>query len=409
MAMNQSLRDESLIERRGTNQAGMRAYNERLVLTLVRAHGSLAKTEIARMTGLSAQTVSVIMRALEAEGLLRRGEPQRGRVGQPSVPLSLAPDGAYFIGVKIGRRSLDLVLVDFAGNIRLRESAAYPYPTPGRAVASIGAGTRACERLLGARSDRIAGLGLAMPFLLWEWAEAVGAPAAELDLWRQTDLRAEVASLISYPVYLQNDATAACGAELVFGRHAGLRDFIYFYIGAFIGGGLVIDGGLYTGRTGNAAALGSMPVPRPGGGTEQLIQQASLVTLEQRLRAAGQAIEGLYDPAADWSRFGAHLDAWLDQAARGLAAAIAAASAVIDLEAAVIDGAMPPAIQARLIAATERALGEIDLSGLHRPAIAGGSIGPDARALGGASLPLFDRYLIEQHRLALIRSDPTGA
>ena len=38
-------------------------YNERLVLSLVRRHGSLAKTEIARMTGLSAQTVSVIMRA----------------------------------------------------------------------------------------------------------------------------------------------------------------------------------------------------------------------------------------------------------------------------------------------------------------------------------------------------------
>lgn len=120
--MNQGLREHpSTPARRGTNQAGMRAYNERLVLTLVRAHGPLSKTDIARMTGLSAQTVSVIMRHLEADRLLRRGEPQRGRVGQPSVPLSLDPDGAYFIGVKIGRRSLDLVLVDFAGNIRHRE------------------------------------------------------------------------------------------------------------------------------------------------------------------------------------------------------------------------------------------------------------------------------------------------
>ncbi len=405
--MNQSLLGDPLTGPRGTNQAGMRAYNERLVLTLVRAHGQLAKTDIARMTGLSAQTVSVIMRALEAEGLLRRGEPQRGRVGQPSVPLSLDPDGAFFIGVKIGRRGLDLVLVDFAGNIRLRESESYPYPTPDRAMATIRAGTLACERLLGAQSDRIAGLGLAMPFLLWEWTEAVGAPAEELDLWRQVDLRAEVAKLISYPVYLQNDATAACGAELIFGSHAGLRDFIYFYIGAFVGGGLVIEGGLYTGRTGNAAALGSMPVPRRGGGTEQLIHQASLVVLERRLRAAGQDIHGLYDPTADWTRFGTHLDAWLDEAAHALAAAIVTASAVLDLEAAVIDGALPPAIHARLIEATARALDRIDLSGLHRPDVVAGSIGPDARALGGASLPLFDRYLIEQHRLASIHADPT--
>ncbi|TPE53208.1 ROK family transcriptional regulator [Amaricoccus solimangrovi] len=406
--MNQSMRDETLSPaRRGTNQAGMRAFNERLVLTLVRAHGPLAKTDIARMTGLSAQTVSVIMRALEAEHLLRRGEPQRGRVGQPSVPLSLEPDGAYFIGVKIGRRGLDLVLVDFAGNLRLEESEAYPYPTPSRAIATIRAGVRSCERLLGRRSDRIAGIGLAMPFLLWQWAEAVGAPPEELDLWRQVDLRAELANLLPYPVYLQNDATAACGAELVFGQHAGLRDFIYFYVGAFIGGGLVLDGGLYTGRSGNAAAIGSMPVPRPGGGTEQLIHQASLVVLERRLRAAGIEPEPLYDPAADWSGFGAHLDAWLDQAARGIAAAVAAVGAVIDIEAAVIDGAIPPSIQTRLVEGVRARLGETDLSGIQPPRIEPGGIGPAARALGGASLPLFDRYLVEQHRLASIRADPS--
>ena len=100
---------------RGTNQAGMRAQNERLVLSLVRRHGALAKSEIARMTGLSAQTVSVIMRHLESDRLLKRGEPQRGRVGQPSVPMSLDPDGAFFLGAKVGRRSLDFALVDFTG------------------------------------------------------------------------------------------------------------------------------------------------------------------------------------------------------------------------------------------------------------------------------------------------------
>ena len=64
---------------RGTNQSGMRAQNERLVLSLVRQHGALAKSDIARITGLSAQTVSVIMRALEQDGLLLRGQPEIGR------------------------------------------------------------------------------------------------------------------------------------------------------------------------------------------------------------------------------------------------------------------------------------------------------------------------------------------
>ena len=42
----------------------MRAYNERLVLSLVRRHGSLPKAEIARLTGLSPQTVSVIVQVI---------------------------------------------------------------------------------------------------------------------------------------------------------------------------------------------------------------------------------------------------------------------------------------------------------------------------------------------------------
>ena len=60
---------------RGTNQSGMRAFNERLVLTLVRQYGALSKTDVTRMTSLSAQTASVIMRSLENDGLLRRGNP----------------------------------------------------------------------------------------------------------------------------------------------------------------------------------------------------------------------------------------------------------------------------------------------------------------------------------------------
>jgi predicted NBD/HSP70 family sugar kinase len=383
----------------------MRAQNERLVLSLVRRHGPLAKSEIARITGLSAQTVSVIMRQLEADRLLRRGEPQRGRVGQPMVPLSLDPEGAFFIGAKIGRRSLDFLLVDFVGGVRYRAGAAYPFPTPEATVQRIVAEVAACEALLGERAGRIAGLGLAMPFELWNWAEAVGAPPGGLEAWRRTDIRAALAERLPYPVYIQNDATAACGAELAFGDHAGLLDFIYFYIGAFVGGGLVLSGGLFAGRTCNAAALGSMPVPDGSGGSAQLIDQASLVLLERSLRAAGLPVDALYDPEADWSPLGAHLDRWIATAAHGIAHAIAAASAIIDFEAAVVDGAFPPAVQARLVAAVGTELARLDLSGIHPPTLRAGSIGPIARALGGASLPLFDRYLVDQHTLAGVGRD----
>src|SRR5262245_624896 len=115
---------------RGGSQSGVRLYNERLVLSLIRRYGSLPKAEIARVTGLSAQTASVIVKQLEADGLLLRQRPQRGRIGQPPVPLSLNPDGAYSIGLKVGRRSADLVLIDLLGKVRASLHRTYRYPEP---------------------------------------------------------------------------------------------------------------------------------------------------------------------------------------------------------------------------------------------------------------------------------------
>lgn len=384
---------------RGANQAGMREQNERLVLTLVHRHGQLAKSDIARMTGLSAQTVSVIMRRLEADRLLLRGEPQRGRVGQPSVPLSLHPEGAFFLGVKIGRRSLDLVLVDFLGTIRHQITETYAFPRPQATIERILAEVAACEALLGDGAARIAGLGVAMPFALWSWAEEIQAPARDLAAWQRVDIRSELAQRLPYPVYLENDATAACGAELAFGEHGHLRDFVYIYVGTFIGGGVVLNGRLYAGPTGNAGALGSMPVPAEGGAAEQLIDQASLVVLERALRAAGIRAEVLQNPAEDWTVLGVHLEAWLDIAARGLAHAIVAAASVLDVTAAIIDGAFPSRVHAALMARIGREIGRLDASGINLPELRPGSIGRMARALGGASLPLFDRYLVDRNTL----------
>lgn len=385
---------------RGSNQSGMRAYNERLVLSLVRRHGTLVKTEIAEMTGLSAQTISVIVRALEAENLLVRGEPIRGKVGQPSVPLSIDADGAFFFGLKVGRRSSDLVLIDFLGSVRGQLHCSYAYPDPAEVAAFVGEGLHALiEDLDEPMRERIAGLGIAMPFRMWSWHELVGAPSHVMDQWRQVDLRAVIAAICDYPVYLQNDGTAACAAELVFGGRSARSDFIYLYVGTFIGGGIVLNGSVFAGRTGNAGALGSMLVPGPDGRTEQLLDQASLIVLERMLTAASIDPSLLWRTPDDWGAIDGHVERWLDIVARGLAHAIVASISIIDFESVVIDGGMPASIRTRLVEATRRAILELDLQGLDVPEIDTGSIGPIARALGAASLPLFDKYLIDQNTL----------
>jgi hypothetical protein len=113
---------------RGTNQGGMREANERVVLTVLRRNPSITKAEIARVTGLSAQTVARLVGALEQDSLVLRGEPNRGRIGQPSIPLSLNPEGAVFLGMKVGRRSAEMIAIDFLGRVLDREQVLYGYP-----------------------------------------------------------------------------------------------------------------------------------------------------------------------------------------------------------------------------------------------------------------------------------------
>ena len=96
----------------------------------------------------------------------------------------------------------------------------------------------AIERLLNnltnEERDRVAGLGIAIPFRLWEWAKALGLDPKDMEDWKTEDIAKKISQKWDFPIYLQNDASAACGAELVFGAQDRPRDFLYFFIGFFM-------------------------------------------------------------------------------------------------------------------------------------------------------------------------------
>ena len=383
----------------GSTQSGLRLYNERLVLSLIRRHKELPKAEIARLTGLSAQTVSVIVRQLEKDRLLVKGERQRGKVGQPLTPFKLNPDGAFSIGLKVGRRSGDLMLLDLAGKVRATVRQAYSFPSPkqflefaGRSIAKL------VDSLPVRLRPRIAGLGIAAPFELWNWQEEVGAPKDVLEAWRGFDLMGELAKLCDFPVFPCNDATAACAAELFFGKGQTLRDFAYFYIGFFVGGGIVLNGSLFQGRTGYAGAMGPIPVPGAKG-TEQLIRHASTFTLERMLAAEGRDPLLLSRNLDSWTEVGPALDDWIEETSRSLAYACLVAASVVEFEAMIIDGAVPADVRQRIVEKTKSHLLDLDQRGVASFAVLEGLIGTDARALGAASLPLSANFIIDREIL----------
>ena len=385
---------------RGTTQTGVRLYNERLILSLIRLHGQLPKAEMARLTGLSAQTVSVIVRQLEADGLLKRRTPQRGKVGQPLVPFELDSNGAFSIGLKVGRRSGDLMLLDLAGKVRHTIHRPYSFPSPAEMMGFVTFGVEELVSGLSAEQRaRISGMGIAAPFELWNWAEDVGAPADVLMAWKDFDLQAEIAKLFSWPIHFCNDASAACAAELLFGHGRDLQDFAYFYMGYFIGGGVVLNGSLYLGRHGNAGAFASLPVTSASGRSEQLVHSTSLAALERDILREGGDPEVLWRDPAEWRGAGPALDRWLARAARDVATAAAGVMAVLDCSAIIIDGAVPLGVRSRFVEAVQQALTLVDRQGLAAFPVLEGSVGGDARALGAASLPLFDNFIINRNVL----------
>jgi predicted NBD/HSP70 family sugar kinase len=328
---------------RGSSQGGLRQYNERVLLQAIRLHGALPGAELARLTHLTAQTVSLITKRLIEDGLLLKRDPVRGKVGQPSVPLGLNPDGAYAIGVKLGRRSLDVLLIDFEGQVRERSTLDYAYPEPAAVLAEIVQRVRAFKRRLPLASrERVQGIGLATPLSMGGWQSLLGFPAEVAERWNHADLRAELERQTGLPVEQIKDTAAACVAELVSGRGRSVKTFLYVFVDTFIGGGLVIDSHLRAGLHGNAGAIGSLPLglarARAAEPPAQLLSVASLITLEAQYQAAGLDPTASGDARALQAPWLSVTKTWLAQAGAAMALAINSAACLLDLEGVIVDG-----------------------------------------------------------------------
>lgn len=392
---------------KGGDSTGLRAYNVRLIVSAIREDGALSKAEIARRTGLSGQAASVIVNTLLDGGFLMKLSKVRGQVGQPSTPIALNPRGAFSIGIKIGRRSLEAILVDFLGQPVARRSSDYTIPLPDacleRAAAFV---AELSEELSLTEQPRISGLGVAMPGDLHKWSGEMGLPPPALGGWRDRDVAAELEAATGLRTTLYNDATAACASELLSGGAIGSESALYIYIGTFVGGGVALGGRLYRGPQGNAGAIGSMPLGEAGGmDPPQLISVASAITLERALLAAG--IERWADVDAPGAE--AIFEDWCAKAAPGLAQAVVSASAVIDFESAVIDGILPERWRARVVEAVEAALDRFNAAGLSPVEIRAGTIGVAARVMGAALLPLADRFSPDAEVLARASRGPLQA
>ncbi|RJG56528.1 ROK family transcriptional regulator [Sphingobium terrigena] len=376
---------------RGSNLDGVRRYNERLALATIRRRNGASKTDIANATGLSAQAAVRIVDALEAAQLVVRTGKRTGGLGQPSILYEVNGDGGFTVGVEIGRERLTLVLLNYRGEVLDRHIQPVDFPVPGFVLEQTAVFVdRQLARLSAEKRSSFLGIGIAMPWFIGEWRQEIGISEAQAGEWERADVEQMFRSRFSHPLFFENDGNAGALAELLTGAGLQLESYLYLHIGTFIGGGLVLRGQLEEGRHGNAGAIASMPVPSADrSGTDYLLHKASRYMLEKALGAATGIDASFDDMVTSRSQ---RVNEWLADCAKALAFVIIGANSLLDLQAIIMDGDLPPQLIAQVMSAVEQHIAQSRPLDFFAPDLVLGTMRDMAPAIGAGLLPMYATF-----------------
>ncbi len=171
----------------------------------------------------------------------------------------------YSIGIDIGGTNTDIGLVSADGYCVARKNLPTgTYYDAAVYVSDICAAIK--EMMEEERVGILDGIGIAAP--AGNYYTGCIENATNLNFKGIIDLPKLFGAHLDVPVTVSNDANAAAYGELVYGGAKGMRHFITFTLGTGVGSGIVIDGKLVHGKTGNAGELGHailIPDGRPCG------------------------------------------------------------------------------------------------------------------------------------------------
>ncbi|WP_267593463.1 ROK family transcriptional regulator [Carbonactinospora thermoautotrophica] len=244
------------------SQSSLREANQRRVIRAVRAAGSLTQAEIARATGLSAATVSNIVRELKEAGTLLVTPTSAG--GRRAQSVSLSRRAGLALAVDFGHSHLRVAVGDMAHEVLAEETV------PLDVDASAEEGLRVAQRLVEAvlrraevdRSE-VVGVGLGVPGPIDTRTGTVGSSTI-LPGWVGVSPQDALAERLGLPVHVDNDANLGALGELVWGAGRGMTDLAYIKVATGVGAGLVIGGRIYRGSGGTAGEIGHITIDDTG-------------------------------------------------------------------------------------------------------------------------------------------------
>ncbi|MFF4186279.1 ROK family protein [Streptomyces sp. NPDC001691] len=235
-----------------------------VVLRSVLEHGPVARSTIARLTGLSPASVTEHCAQLGALGLIREAAvPRQSKgAGRPHIPVDLDTSRFVVGGVHVAVHYTTVALLDLRGRVIAERRLLHDEGTePGRALANAADGLGA----LLAQADNRTPLGIGVAAGGWVDRDAGTLVEHGLLGWRDVAVREVIGAHTGLPVHVDGHARALVEGERLFGRARGSRSVLHLFVGNVVDAAFATHDQVHHGPRSQAGAIAHLPLE---GGTE---------------------------------------------------------------------------------------------------------------------------------------------
>ena len=360
------------------NDGEPQSASTRSVLSVVRKHGPLPRSEITGHLSLSQQSVHRIVDSLIEQNMLTLLEPTISGRGKPSPRVALDQTTHVSFGLSIGTEQARVCGLDLTG----RPLFTHDLVSKPNHCDEVREEFRAVTADWVARSRTavaVVGAGIAMQGYR-RGQHDVFYPPRPLDSWQEISVNQFFSETTALPFYSENNATSSAIAEYYLGSVAPIASLAYLSFNFGFGSGLVVRGDPATGTHGNAGEISSI---------FEGDQIRARPALEGLLRVvtddANPTPRHLKEVLTALDVSDEKVRHWVDWVAPQLRLAIRALKAIADPSAIVFGGEAPHELRLRLVEASRSAFGE---QSSPNPTLVASRLEGDPAHLGAAFLPL---------------------
>jgi N-acetylglucosamine repressor len=247
-----------ILNEKATRELAAR-HNRRLVFSTIYSCKQIHRAEIARLTDLTATTVSKVVADLIADGLVEEEASVPSARGKPPTLLRVRKDAYHMICLDLTRSAFEGAIINLRGEILERMNIPLQDRTGESALAVAYA---LVDALLSAATDPILGIGVGAPGVV-DPEQGIVHRAVNFG-WYDFPLRTLLREKYQLPVYIANASHVAVLAEYIFGQRKNQPDLVVVKVGHDVGAGIILNGQLFLGYAFGAGEIGHVRVVENG-------------------------------------------------------------------------------------------------------------------------------------------------